>query len=526
MPDIVLASLQTHALNEWNRALVGPLSRTLAWGNPHLIGWEVLVEALGKGAWQVTGADLKDNALLALLLNQPFSGNDPITNPHHSGITPPPNEDLQALCLLLIEKGMSPTHAHVPLGHITALDLALVQNLHEVVKRHADPSWFNDRTINGLPWLHAAALAGCRETMEALLDKGVDPNIRAQDGSTALFHASSPDIVQVLRDRGADPALLDNANLDAFSYWRTRRNAVGDVLAEMKKSLGSVPVSSAAAVPQFLALLQKCTVSQMKKEVRRLKIKGDEWHEGKSIVSAFIDRLVQDMQSISLSDGPLLRIRHLADWKEALDQATPHELGLLAASAVVVGLHDTRKTFLDRIPKDQQESVMCNAWLDLVPRIALQQARQQSVAKSVFLWEASLSSKAKVLVALFGDGFSYPSSELLNHFTILKVPAADPGWSHPGFTSLLVNMATCATSLSAGGLHENLETKAQKHLRKFILDKASEGVDFSTGLEMGLPKAQKPEVAEFLDHLAAINAANRLSANTPVSAPRPRASRL
>lgn len=525
MPDIAPSAILSSALRDWNRALQGPLARALAMGNPGTIGWPVLSAAIEQGVWRLSPADIQDNALLSLLANQPLLDKDPITNPHHSGMTPPAEDALQALCLLLVEKGCSPTDPVAGLEGITALDLAVMHNMHQVVQRHGSAQWQAARTIDGLPWLHVAARTGCLETMEVLMGQGVDPNARAPDGTTALFHASCPAIVQALRRRGADPAILDSEQLDASSYWRTRRSATGERLVEMKRALGTIAPSPESAVPQFLALVEKCTASQIKKEARRLKIKGNERHNGKSVVSALIDRIVQDLLSVSLSDGPFRRVEHLAQWNTALEQATPHELGVLAACATITGQLDTRTGILGRIPKNQHDEVVCNAWLDVLPRIAMQQARRQSIAKSILLSDLSFSSQARILVAVFHEDCSYPSSDLLGKFASLPATTSDPGWRQPGFAALLVRLATCPTSISSNG-YETVEAKAQQRLRDVIMDKAREGIDFPHDVVDRLPKAQAPHVAEFVGHLVALSAANGLDRGTQAPRAASRGTRL
>ena len=60
-----------------------------------------------------------------------------------------------------------------------------------------------------------AALNGDIRRVRELLDLGVDPNIRDNDGLTALISASSyghSDIVRLLLDYGADPSIRDNTD--------------------------------------------------------------------------------------------------------------------------------------------------------------------------------------------------------------------------------------------------------------------------------------------------------------------------
>jgi ankyrin repeat protein len=68
----------------------------------------------------------------------------------------------------------------------------------------------NDRDYHGTTPLHMAVQGNGVQTVEALLDAGADPNIEDNDGDAALFYAvnspwTTPEVVALLRERGADP---------------------------------------------------------------------------------------------------------------------------------------------------------------------------------------------------------------------------------------------------------------------------------------------------------------------------------
>ncbi|ENH71498.1 Ankyrin-1 [Fusarium oxysporum f. sp. cubense race 1] len=68
-------------------------------------------------------------------------------------------------------------------------------------------------------WTVLHACADHFETMNLLLEKVVDPNVRRPDGMTPLHLASSwgfPDIVETLLKHGADPNLVDESGLSAL----------------------------------------------------------------------------------------------------------------------------------------------------------------------------------------------------------------------------------------------------------------------------------------------------------------------
>ena len=106
----------------------------------------------------------------------------------------------------------------------TALDAALALNLSPVVETlRQDPRWPADwkawsvRTLDqparshvpeaGLPWLHAAVAGNRTSLVATLLDMGVDRNALDKAGRTALYHATSPGMVDQLLEGGVDPTL-------------------------------------------------------------------------------------------------------------------------------------------------------------------------------------------------------------------------------------------------------------------------------------------------------------------------------
>ena len=60
--------------------------------------------------------------------------------------------------------------------------------------------------------LHHAARYGLVETARVLLDLGVDPDVKAKDGATALLRAARlgyRDVYELLLERGAAPEIAD-----------------------------------------------------------------------------------------------------------------------------------------------------------------------------------------------------------------------------------------------------------------------------------------------------------------------------
>lgn len=97
-----------------------------------------------------------------------------------------------------------------------------------------------------LPWLHAAALGWQDTLLQALLDYGLDPNIRDRKGQTALFHARTPTAVKALLKAGADPSAKDNIQNTAPMAWGVAREEsfVANISLEaLRKTMGEAGAS-------------------------------------------------------------------------------------------------------------------------------------------------------------------------------------------------------------------------------------------------------------------------------------------
>ena len=89
-----------------------------------------------------------------------------------------------------------------PLEHPMALNMKA--SLAEYVRK--DPAGATAKDARGWSMLHHLALAGTKTGVSVLLDHGVDPNARANDGTTALDLARTlgwDDVVETLVARGA-----------------------------------------------------------------------------------------------------------------------------------------------------------------------------------------------------------------------------------------------------------------------------------------------------------------------------------
>ena len=86
--------------------------------------------------------------------------------------------------------------------------------------------------------LHVAVLEGKTETVERLLDRGADPNIRDQDGRTPLHLAAAetlPEILELLLAAGADADAEDDHGRSVMDYGL---NAMLDYVDDELERLG------------------------------------------------------------------------------------------------------------------------------------------------------------------------------------------------------------------------------------------------------------------------------------------------
>jgi len=80
-------------------------------------------------------------------------------------------------------------------------------------------------TIHGVTALYSAITKGRLSTVRALLDQGVNVNVKIANGQTPLMYACSKgygDVVQLLLERGANPNITDNAGKTALQIAREK----------------------------------------------------------------------------------------------------------------------------------------------------------------------------------------------------------------------------------------------------------------------------------------------------------------
>ncbi|MET8779048.1 ankyrin repeat domain-containing protein [Nocardia sp. NPDC004654] len=96
----------------------------------------------------------------------------------------------------------------------------------ELLASGLDP---NDRDNDGVTPLHGAAQYHGLDTARVLLDADAEVNAQDNQGDTPLFYAlrspwSTAAVIQLLRDRGADPLLANARGTTPLSYIRMIAN--------------------------------------------------------------------------------------------------------------------------------------------------------------------------------------------------------------------------------------------------------------------------------------------------------------
>jgi ankyrin repeat protein len=130
----------------------------------------------------------------------------------------------------LLQKGAKPSHANnLP------LKLASIQGFTDIVSKlldydvnpNAEDTDIIDTKFLNHTALMLAAEKGHADTVQVLLAKGADPNIRHEDGYTALTLASCnnaphTDVINVLLEHGADPDVLPKDQYSSALFCATR----------------------------------------------------------------------------------------------------------------------------------------------------------------------------------------------------------------------------------------------------------------------------------------------------------------
>lgn len=115
--------------------------------------------------------------------------------------------------------------------------------------------------------LHYAAEWGHPQNLRLLLDRGMDPNVRDDEGRTALMRAarkSKADCVRVLLEHGADPNLSDPDGETALMY------AAGKANLDQVEALLETGADASARNPSKQTALDIARVAKKRKVAKLL----------------------------------------------------------------------------------------------------------------------------------------------------------------------------------------------------------------------------------------------------------------
>lgn len=146
--------------------------------------------------------------------------------------------------------GALPGGTNAPGGHVIVCPLAgayagdMPALLRAMLALPAAPTLDGFRSQSGLPWLHTALQLQRQDTVEVLVEHGVDVNQRDYRGRTPLFYCRSAAAVDLLLAAGADPVVVDNNGHECIATWGAFP-ATQDMLSSIRSRHGA-PVTVAA----------------------------------------------------------------------------------------------------------------------------------------------------------------------------------------------------------------------------------------------------------------------------------------
>jgi ankyrin repeat protein len=141
-----------------------------------------------------------------------------------------------------------------------------------LLAKGADPKIATQRNVSalavasGIAWVEGVTFETSREqnqeTVKMLLDLGLDPNLRDEDGRTALHgaaHKGRNEIVQMLVDHGADLTIHDNGSRDTING---AMKGMTWIPLHYSEGLVRVGVQSAIAHPETTAFIKKMMIDK------------------------------------------------------------------------------------------------------------------------------------------------------------------------------------------------------------------------------------------------------------------------
>lgn len=226
-------------LNELSEKNVSLLALKASQANPvnhteDLPTWQNFEEH-GENVWNAAGIDGASTAML--LASMIFQGANPWvmwdTDNHHGSDSLFSFMCLQSNLPLI---NFLCTHPNLP-------SVAELEGLRVNAIVEGDHTYYNSKP-RVVPLLHYLANKGNTDIMDVLLKRGYNPNLKDDDGRTALFYIKQPSVAKHLIERKASVSIKDNNNVGVAEFWanwlstaakKAELNAV--VVEQLKESM-------------------------------------------------------------------------------------------------------------------------------------------------------------------------------------------------------------------------------------------------------------------------------------------------
>lgn len=333
-----LPGADTDSRREWIERSKSLTLRALASDDAcDAIGLDLLLEHAGSHIAQEADHSWRsdNNALLALLSGQQnfFLIQGSTKDKEHWAL----NEKVVDAARDLVKMGYDPLQTSSVLDGADALDYALMLNAPGLVAEWAPGAGdLSQRTMEGLPWIHAAAASGMREMTKLLASLGMDPNMRDKKGNTPLFYATNPGMVSCLRELGADTGLRNDNKIDALTFMRSGRNRIeGEQLSVMTRAMGErkAPDDLEIIVAQFEVLAKTGGGGALLKEAQSINLPANtRFPNGQTILGQALTRFSPNLNyRVASKDRTKASgwVSACTQWADAMRHATSEDVATL-----------------------------------------------------------------------------------------------------------------------------------------------------------------------------------------------------
>lgn len=179
------------------------------YGNQIMPTWQDF-ETHGENVWNAAGiTDINSSNLLASMI---FQGANPWVvwpNENHKG-----SDSLFSLMCMQKNAKMAEflsTHPQFP-------GVAAIEDLRLYVNVSGDYHYYNAKE-KSIPLLHYAANNGDMDFMKVLFKLGYNPNVKDDEGRTALYYIKQPDVAKYLVEHKASLKVKDSKGLGLVQHW-------------------------------------------------------------------------------------------------------------------------------------------------------------------------------------------------------------------------------------------------------------------------------------------------------------------